>query len=54
MNTHTKTNRRIIYRASMLLALMSLLTFASTRLQADTGNCGGVTHKPAQENERIG
>ena len=42
MNTHTKTNRRIIYRATLLFALMSLLTFASTRLQADTGNCGGV------------
>jgi hypothetical protein len=43
MNTDTKINRRMLYRAAMLLALMSFLTFASTRLQADTGTCGGVT-----------
>jgi hypothetical protein len=42
MNANTKTKRRIIYRATMLLALISLITFASTRLQADTGSCAAV------------
>lgn len=42
MNSNSKTNRRFNYRATILLALMSLTTFVSTRLQADTGSCAGV------------
>ena len=42
MNTNPTTKGRFSYRAMMLLALMSLITVASTRLQADTGSCGGV------------
>jgi hypothetical protein len=34
--------RRIIVRATILFGLMILITLASTRLRADTGNCGGV------------
>jgi hypothetical protein len=39
----TTLQRRIIVRATMLFALMTLMTFASTGLRADTGNCGGVS-----------
>jgi hypothetical protein len=48
MKTHKipgNTPRRIIYRATILFALMSLMTFTSTHLRADTqttGSCGGV------------
>jgi hypothetical protein len=36
-------NRSIVVRAVVLLSLMASLTVLSSRLQADTGNCGGVT-----------
>jgi DNA-binding beta-propeller fold protein YncE len=35
--------RSIIVRAALLMSLMASLTVLSTRLQADTGNCGGAT-----------
>ncbi len=41
-NLSGRNPRRITYRATMLLALVSLITFASTRLQADTGSCEGT------------
>jgi hypothetical protein len=36
-------NRSIIIRIVVLISLMASLTVLSTRLQADTGNCGGAT-----------
>jgi hypothetical protein len=38
-----KFNRSIFVRSFVLISLMASLTVLSTRLQADTGNCGGVT-----------
>jgi hypothetical protein len=38
-----KFNRSIMIRAVVLISLMASLPILSTRLQADTGNCGGVT-----------
>jgi hypothetical protein len=38
----TTLQKRIIVRATILLGLMILITLASTRLRADTGNCTGV------------
>jgi hypothetical protein len=38
-----KFNRSILIRSFVLISLMASLTVLSTRLQADTGNCGGVT-----------
>jgi hypothetical protein len=38
-----KFNRSIFIRSFVLISLMASLTGLSTRLQADTGNCGGVT-----------
>jgi len=36
-------NRSIVIRVVALITLMTSLTFFSTRLQADTGSCGGAT-----------
>jgi hypothetical protein len=36
-------NRSIVVRVVVLLSLMASLTVLSSRLQADTGNCGGAT-----------
>jgi hypothetical protein len=36
-------NRSIVIRAALLISLMANLTILSSRIQADTGNCGGVT-----------
>src|SRR5687768_6678509 len=38
-----KFNRSIVIRFALLITLIASLTVLSTRLQADTGNCGGVT-----------
>lgn len=38
-----KTNRRLISSVTLLTALVLLITFASTRLRADSGSCGGAT-----------
>src|SRR5687768_13862133 len=38
-----KLNRSIVIRVVVLISLMASLTVLSTRLQADTGNCGGAT-----------
>jgi S-layer family protein len=38
-----KTNRRATFRAVLMTALMLIITIASTRLRADSGNCGGTT-----------
>jgi hypothetical protein len=38
-----KFNRSIFMRTAALLVLIASLSVLSTRLQADTGNCGGVT-----------
>jgi hypothetical protein len=38
-----KLNRSIFIRAVALISLMASLTVLSTRWQADTGSCGGVT-----------
>jgi hypothetical protein len=38
-----KLNRSIVVRAVVLLSLMASITVLSSRLQADTGNCGGAT-----------
>jgi hypothetical protein len=38
-----KFNRSIVVRVVVLISLMASLTVLSTRLQADTGSCGGVT-----------
>jgi hypothetical protein len=38
-----KLNRSIFIRSFILISLIASLTGLSTRLQADTGNCGGVT-----------
>jgi hypothetical protein len=38
-----KLNRSIMVRAVVLISLIASLTLLSTRLQADTGNCGGAT-----------
>jgi hypothetical protein len=43
MNNYKKTRRSIIYRATMLVVLMTVISIISTRLQADTGNCGGFS-----------
>jgi hypothetical protein len=43
MRTGVNTSRRVYYRAMALVALMTIITAASMRLQADTGTCGGVT-----------
>src|SRR5687768_15722351 len=36
-------NRSIVIRVVLLLSLMASLTVFSSRLQADTGSCGGAT-----------
>jgi hypothetical protein len=36
-------SRRLAIRATLLLTLILTLVFASSRMQADTGNCGGET-----------
>jgi hypothetical protein len=38
-----RITQRLALRAGLLLAFVTVLTFTSTRLQADTGSCGGVT-----------
>jgi hypothetical protein len=38
-----KFNRSILVRSFVLISLIASLTVLSIRLQADTGNCGGVT-----------
>jgi hypothetical protein len=38
-----KLNRSIFVRSFVLISLITSLTVLSTRLQADTGTCGGVT-----------
>jgi hypothetical protein len=38
-----KTYRSIVVRALLLISLMASLTVLSSRLQADTGSCGGTT-----------
>ncbi len=38
-----RLNRAIFIRVVVLISLMASLTILSSRLQADTGNCGGVT-----------
>jgi hypothetical protein len=38
-----KLNRSIVIRVVVLISLMASLTVLSTRLQADTGSCGGAT-----------
>jgi hypothetical protein len=38
-----KFNRSIVVRSFVLISLIASLAGLSTRLQADTGNCGGVT-----------
>src|SRR5215218_11420088 len=38
-----KTQRSIIVRIALFILLLASLTLLSTRLQADTGSCGGVT-----------
>jgi hypothetical protein len=38
-----KLNRSIVVRVVLLISLIASLTTLSSRLQADTGNCGGVT-----------
>jgi hypothetical protein len=37
-----RTNRRFVNRIALLASLVVALTIASSRLQADTGTCGGV------------
>lgn len=36
-------NRSIVLRAALLISLMANLTILSSKIQADTGTCGGVT-----------
>jgi hypothetical protein len=36
-------NRTIVVRAALLISLMASLTVLSSRMKADTGDCGGVT-----------
>jgi hypothetical protein len=43
MNLTTSIGRRVYYRAMALVGLVTIITAASLRLQADTGTCGGVT-----------
>lgn len=38
-----KLNKRSTFRATMVIALMLIITVVSSRLQADNGTCGGVT-----------
>jgi hypothetical protein len=38
-----KTNRRSTFRAALVIALMLIITIASSRLRADSGSCGGAT-----------
>jgi hypothetical protein len=38
-----KLNRSMILRAALLFSIMANLTILSSKIQADTGNCGGVT-----------
>jgi hypothetical protein len=38
-----KFNRSIVVRAVVLISLMASLTVLSSKLKADTGDCGGVT-----------
>ncbi len=38
-----KVNRSIVFRVVVLISLIGSLTVLSSRLQADTGSCGGVT-----------
>jgi hypothetical protein len=37
------TNRRSTFRAALMMALMLIITIASSRLRADSGSCGGAT-----------
>src|SRR6516225_5406195 len=39
--TPMTTDRRLSIRLTLLVLLLIALTFASSRLQADTGTCGG-------------
>ncbi len=43
MNTRVTFKRAFAIRATLLLAVILTLVYASSRLQADTGTCGGVT-----------
>lgn len=38
-----KIDRRSTFRAMLVIALMLIITIASSRLRADSGTCGGVT-----------
>src|SRR6476661_2101387 len=38
-----KRNHRLTIRAAIVMALMLVITLASSRLRADTGTCGGAT-----------
>jgi hypothetical protein len=38
-----KPNRSILVRAVVLLSLMASLPILSSKIQADTGSCGGAT-----------
>ena len=38
-----RNNRRLSIRLTLLVSLLGALTITLTRLQADTGTCGGVT-----------
>jgi hypothetical protein len=41
MNTRVNNSRRFYHRAMAVVALITILTAASTQLKADTGTCGG-------------
>jgi S-layer family protein len=43
MKTGSNTSSRSYHRAMALVALMTIITAASMRLQADTGDCGGAS-----------
>ena len=38
-----KLNSRSMFRAALVIALMLIITLASSRLRADTGMCGGAS-----------
>jgi hypothetical protein len=38
-----KASRRSTFRAALVIALMIIITIASSRLRADSGSCGGAT-----------
>jgi hypothetical protein len=43
MNTNVILKRQFAIRATVLLTMVATLVFASSRLRADTGSCGGET-----------